>query len=60
MIQALLDSGMTQKALAEAVGTTQPTIHRALHGVDIRYTVGRRIELLYEQVVGGSNPPKEQ
>lgn len=50
MILALLDSGMTQKALAEVVGTTQPTIHRGLHGADIRYSVGRKIELLHEQI----------
>lgn len=60
IILALLDSGMTQKALAEAVGTTQPTIHRGLHGADIRYSVGRKIELLYEQVSQEKLTPKDQ
>ncbi len=54
MIEGLLELGYTQGSIAEAVGATQPTIHRALNGSDIRYTTGKAIESLYAQNVGGS------
>lgn len=53
-IQALLDSGMSQRSLAKAVGTNQPTIHRCLNGAEIRYSLGKRIEQLYEEVIVGA------
>lgn len=54
MIEELIELGYTQGSIAEAVGATQPTIHRALNGSDIRYTTGKAIETLYAQKVGGS------
>lgn len=56
MIEGLIELGYTQGSIAEAVGATQPTIHRALNGSDIRYTTGKAIETLYAQKVGGSTP----
>lgn len=47
MIEALIASGMSQKELANAVGTTQPTIHRAAHGASMKYETGRKIETVY-------------
>lgn len=55
MIEGLLEAGYTQGSIAEAVGATQPTIHRALNGSDVRYTTGKAIESLYAQKVGGSD-----
>ncbi|MCQ2048800.1 Uncharacterised protein [Stutzerimonas stutzeri] len=52
MIEGLIALGYTQGSIAEAVGATQPTIHRALNGSDIRYTTGKAIELLYVLKVG--------
>lgn len=49
MIEELMESGYSQGSIADAVGTTQPTIHRALNGSDIRYTTGKAIEALYTQ-----------
>lgn len=54
MIEGLIEMGYTQGSIAEAVGATQPTIHRALNGSDVRYTTGKAIESLYAQKVGGS------
>ncbi|MCQ4267372.1 hypothetical protein NAV28_09095 [Pseudomonas stutzeri] len=47
MIEELMELGYTQHSIADAVGATQPTIHRALNGSDIRYTTGKAIESLY-------------
>lgn len=47
MIEELMELGYTQGSIADAVGATQPTIHRALNGSDIRYTTGKAIESLY-------------
>ncbi|WP_138410759.1 helix-turn-helix domain-containing protein [Stutzerimonas nosocomialis] len=49
MIEDLLELGYSQGSLADAVGTTQPTIHRALNGSDIRYSLGKAIESLHAQ-----------
>ncbi|MCH2341480.1 hypothetical protein ACGFZ7_16345 [Pseudomonas sp. NPDC047963] len=49
MIEELMERGYSQGSIADAVGTTQPTIHRALNGSDIRYTTGKAIEALYAQ-----------
>lgn len=51
MIEELIELGLSQGSIADAVGTTQPTIHRALNGADIRYTTGKAIESLYAQRV---------
>jgi predicted XRE-type DNA-binding protein len=52
MIEALVKGGMKQGAIAEAVGVSQPTIHRALHGADVLYATGKKIESLYEARCG--------
>lgn len=56
MIEGLMDIGLSQGSIADAVGTTQPTIHRALNGADIRYTTGKAIESLYAQRVSAGRP----
>lgn len=39
-ISRLLDAGWTETGLAEAVGSTQPTINRIKHGASPLYEVG--------------------
>jgi predicted transcriptional regulator len=52
MTSALLDSGMTEAQLAEAVKTSQATVHRIRRGTtpDPGYSLGKRIEAIYESV----------
>ena len=50
MLAKLLLSGMSQRDIAERVGTTQPTINRAAKGSDIRYVTGKAIERLFTQM----------
>lgn len=60
MIERLIELGYTQGGIADAVGATQPTIHRALNGADIRYTTGKAIEFLYKQkLLERSDQPEE-
>jgi predicted transcriptional regulator len=47
MLSELFATGLSQKAVAEKVGTTQPTIHRAFKGAGIAYETGKAIEALY-------------
>lgn len=47
MIAALTDDGLSQKAIADLAGTTQPTIHRASKGAGVRYETGKEIEKLF-------------
>lgn len=49
MLGALIERGFSQRAIAERVGVTQPTIFRATKGAAIRYEVGKAIELFYEE-----------
>ncbi|UWS68406.1 hypothetical protein [Pseudomonas mosselii] len=49
MLQQLIDLGFSQRAIAERVGTTQPTIYRATRGAAVRYEVGKAIELFCEE-----------
>lgn len=49
MLQKLIDSGFSQRAIADRVGVTQPTIYRATKGAAVRYEVGKAIELFYEE-----------
>ncbi|MDT4809351.1 hypothetical protein D3C80_1694870 [compost metagenome] len=56
MLVALSAKGISQKAIAERCGTTQPTIHRAAKGAGVRYETGKAIETLYEQEVLGRSP----
>lgn len=47
MLDALKQSGMTQAAIARECQVRQPTICKAYKGVDVRYSLGKRIEALY-------------
>ena len=47
MIKALLDSGLTEKNIAEQVSTTQPTVNRIKRGGNPAYELGCRIESFY-------------
>lgn len=49
MLQNLIDLGFSQRAIADRVGVTQPTIYRATKGAAVRYEVGKAIELFYEE-----------
>lgn len=49
MLQKLIELGFSQRAIAERVGVTQPTIYRATKGAAVRYEVGKAVELFYEQ-----------
>jgi predicted XRE-type DNA-binding protein len=49
MLAELLRSGLSQRVIADRVGTTQPTINRAAKGSDVRYVTGKAIESLYTQ-----------
>ena len=49
MLQRLIDLGFSQRAIADRVGVTQPTIYRATKGAAVRYEVGKAIELFYEE-----------
>lgn len=49
MLQKLVDLGFSQRAIADRVGVTQPTIYRATKGAAVRYEVGKAIELFYEE-----------
>lgn len=51
MLQQLVDLGFSQRAIAERVGTTQPTIYRATKGASVRYEVGKAIELFCEEQI---------
>lgn len=47
MLTYLAVRGYSQKAIADKVGSTQPTIHRASKGAGISYETGKAIECLY-------------
>jgi len=49
ILAELLRTGLSQRGIAERVGTTQPTINRAAKGADVRYVTGKAIECLYSQ-----------
>ncbi|MDH2299803.1 hypothetical protein [Cobetia sp. 29-18-1] len=51
MLDALKQSGMTQAAIARECQVRQPTICRAYKGVDVRYSLGQKIEALYVERV---------
>ncbi|WEL56695.1 hypothetical protein PZ739_05870 [Pseudomonas kermanshahensis] len=51
MLQKLIDLGFSQRAIADRVGVTQPTIYRATKGAAVRYEVGKAIELFYEEQI---------
>jgi len=47
MLAALFSSGMSQSAIAERAGVSQPTIYRASRGAALSYRAGKIIEALY-------------
>jgi len=49
MLADLSARGISQKAIADRCGTTQPTIHRAAKGAGVRYETGKAIEALYQE-----------
>lgn len=51
MLKALLALGLSQQAIALEVGTTQPTISRAIKGADVRHELGKAIERFYAERV---------
>lgn len=55
MLRGLIEQGFSQRAIAERVGVTQPTIYRATKGAAIRYEVGKAIETFYEEQIGSVN-----
>ncbi|UVJ45523.1 hypothetical protein NVV94_08195 [Pseudomonas sp. LS1212] len=59
MLQKLIELGFSQRAIADRVGTTQPTIYRATKGAAVRYEVGKAIELLYEEQIKSSGLRQE-
>lgn len=54
MLGALIERGFSQRAIAERVGVTQPTIYRATKGAAVRYEVGKAIEVFYEEQTRGA------
>ncbi len=51
MLKELSEAGLSQAQIAEKVGTTQPTIHRATKGSDVGYELGKSIEAFHRKVV---------
>jgi transcriptional regulator with XRE-family HTH domain len=52
MLQELIDKyGYTQAEIANITGVKPPTIHRLLKGKtdDVRYSLGKKIELLHKK-----------
>lgn len=49
MLGELERLGYSQRAIADAVGATQPTIHRAIRGASVRYETGKAIEALLKK-----------
>jgi len=52
LIEELINKGMTEKSIAEAVGdTTQPTIHRlkATDTPEPKYSLGKRLINLHKE-----------
>jgi hypothetical protein len=59
-ILALLANDWTETRIAQAVGTTQPTINRIKHGGDPGYERGARLVELGRTVVADGPPKKKQ
>jgi len=54
MVLKLIELGFSQRAIADRVGVSQPTIYRATKGAAVRYEAGKAIELFYEEQVDGA------
>lgn len=55
MLADLIKLGFSQKAIAERVGTSQPTIHRASKGAGISYEIGKAIESMHTEAVASQS-----
>lgn len=51
MARRLMDQGITQKQIADVVGTRQQNISKLCQGGDCNYMVGKQLEKLYNAVV---------
>ncbi len=49
MLHALAAMGYSQRQIAEACGTSQPNINRAIKGTSVRYELGKEIERLHKK-----------
>lgn len=49
MLNRLFSLGLSQTAVAEKCGTTQPTISRAANGAMVSYQLGKAIECLHQE-----------
>lgn len=49
MLAELKAFGLSQREIAETVGTTQPTIHRATKGAGVSYETGKAIEKMHQK-----------
>ena len=52
MIKRLQEAGLSQKAIADQVECSQPTIHRIMNGTDPGYSLGLRIQALLQSQCG--------
>lgn len=51
MLKAINEFGLSQQQIADKVGASQPTIHRAMNGGSaITYETGKKIESLYNSL----------
>lgn len=55
MLSELARWGYSQKAIADEVGTTQPTIHRASKGAGIGYETGKAIEIFHSKAASAQS-----
>jgi predicted XRE-type DNA-binding protein len=49
MLHELASLGYSQRQIAEACGTSQPNINRAIKGTSVRYELGKEIERLHKK-----------
>ncbi len=49
MLEALIQSGLSQPEVARLTSVSQPTICRALRGADVLYKNGKEIERLFHE-----------
>jgi predicted XRE-type DNA-binding protein len=51
MLCELASLGYSQRQIAEASGTSQPNINRAIKGTSVRYEIGKEIERLHKKAI---------
>lgn len=49
MIKELIANGMSEKNIANQLGSTQPTVHRMKHGAETSYSNGKALEKIYSE-----------